>query len=163
MATVIAVDAPCRWSKDGHARPAEKQLMRKGVWCFATPTRQRAIEHPKNHFGWMLRGESLFQALEATHPLWPAFPSSGKPCCFETFPHAITWHLRGNNANAKIKRTQRKALLEENGIDLTELTCIDYVDAALCALTAHIAASGGECQTYGESKTGLIIVPSASK
>lgn len=163
MATVIAVDAPCRWSMDGHARPAEMQLMRKGVWCFATPTRHRAIEHPKKHFEWMRQGELLFRALETTHSLCSALPAPGQQCCFETFPHAITWHLRGNNANAKIKRTQRKALLEEHGIELAELTNIDLVDAALCALTAHTAASAGECQIYGESETGLIIVPATPK
>jgi predicted nuclease with RNAse H fold len=31
---VIAVDAPCRWSTDGRARPAERELMRMGIWCF---------------------------------------------------------------------------------------------------------------------------------
>ena len=37
--TVIAVDAPCLWSRDGRSRPAERQLMKKGIYCFSTPTR----------------------------------------------------------------------------------------------------------------------------
>lgn len=158
-ASVVAVDAPCRWSTDGRARPAERHLMAQGIWCFSTPTRERAIEHPKNHYGWMLRGEALFQAFEPSHPLCSTHPVRGQTCCFETFPHAITWHLNGGEADASCKRLQRRALLEKAGIALTELTNIDLVDAALCALAAHHAASGGKCCLYGEQETGLILVP----
>jgi len=156
---VIAVDAPCGWSKDGHSRPAERELMQQGIWCFSTPTREKAVGHRTNHFGWMLRGEALFDALRAGLPLCRELPAAGWKCCFETYPHAITWHLRGGNADASQKRHQRRALLEQAGIDLTELTNIDLVDAALCALTAYHAASGEECVSFGEPNTGLIIVP----
>jgi predicted nuclease with RNAse H fold len=158
-ARVIAVDAPCRWSEDGHARPAERALMEKRIWCFSTPTRKQAVEHRTNYFGWMLRGADLFQALDGEFPLCRKLPTAGRKCCFETFPHAITWHLRGGNADASQKRKQRRELLAQAGIDLTELTNIDLVDAALCALTAYHAASGEECASFGEPNTGLIIVP----
>lgn len=158
-ATVIALDAPCQWSTDGRARPAERQLMEKGIWCFSTPTRQTAAEHPKNHYGWMLQGEKLFKALEASHPLCNGFPEEGQMCTLETFPHAITWHLNGGNADAKHKRLQRRSLLQQAGIDLTELTNIDFVDAALCALTAHYVTTGDRCIIYGDECTGHIIVP----
>jgi predicted nuclease with RNAse H fold len=160
---VIAVDAPCRWSIDGRARPAERQLMEKGIWCFSTPTRQRAVAHPKNHYGWMLQGEELFKALEASYPLYSELPAPGQKCCFETFPHAVTWHLNGGNADAKHKRLQRRSLLEKAGVDLAELTNIDFVDAALCALTAHHVASGGKCIRYGHANTGHIIVPEGQR
>jgi predicted nuclease with RNAse H fold len=158
-ARVIAVDAPCRWSEDGHARPAERALMEKRIWCFSTPTRKQAVEHRTNYFGWMLRGADLFQALDGEFPLCRKLPTAGRKCCFETFPHAITWHLRGGIADASQKRNQRRELLAQAGIDLTELTNIDLVDAALCALTAYHAASGEECASFGEPNTGLIIVP----
>jgi len=158
-ARVIAVDAPCRWSKDGHSRSAERELMKKSIWCFSTPMRAKAVVHPANYFGWMLRGEKLFRALEDDFPLCRELPAVSRKCCFETFPHAITWHLRCGNADASQKRTQRRELLREAGIDLTELTNIDLVDAALCALTAHHAATGGKCVSFGEPNTGLIIVP----
>lgn len=158
-AQIIAIDAPCRWSTDGHCRPAERSLMQKRIWCFSTPTHEQALVHPSNHFGWMLRGEELFQALEADFPLCNKLPATNEKCCFETFPHAITWHLRGGNADASQKRKQRRALLENAGVDLTKLTNIDLVDAALCALTAYYAASGRECLSYGEQSSGLIIVP----
>jgi predicted nuclease with RNAse H fold len=158
-ARVIAVDAPCRWSKDGHSRPAERALMQQGIWCFSTPTWEKAIGHPTNHFGWMLRGEALFRALEADFPLCRVLPTAGRKVCFETFPHAIAWHLRGGNADASQKRAQRRALLEQAGIALAELTNIDLIDAALCALTAFRVAKGRRCVSYGEHNTGLIIVP----
>ena len=74
---------------------------------------------------------------------------------------AIAWHLRGGNADAsrKHKGIQRRAVLEQAGINLARLTNIDLVDAALCALTAHHAATGGECVSFGKPDTGLIIVP----
>jgi predicted nuclease with RNAse H fold len=159
-ARVIAIDAPCRWSNDGHSRPAERELMRKGIWCFSTPTKEKALGHRTNHFGWMLRGEELFSALQDDFPVCTNVSSAGEKCCFETFPHAISWHLRGGNAEASQKRKQRRALLEEAGIELSNLTNIDLIDAALCALTAYHAATGGESVSYGEPNTGLIIVPS---
>ena len=158
-ARVIAVDAPCRWSEDGHPRPAERELMKKRIWCFSTPTRKQAVEHRTNYFGWMLRGEELFRALEDEFPLCRKLRATNRKCCFETFPHAITWHLRGGIADASQKRNQRRELLAQSGIDLAELTNIDLVDAALCALTAYHAASGEECASFGEPNTGLIIVP----
>lgn len=158
-AHVVAVDAPCRWSIDGHSRLAERELMKKGIWCFSTPTRVNAIGHRTNHFGWMLRGEELFRVLGEDFPLCLDLPVAGRACSFETFPHAITWHLRGGNADAAKKRTQRRALLERAGINLSKLTNIDLVDAALCALTAYYAATGRACTSFGEPNTGLIIVP----
>jgi len=130
-ARVIAIDAPCRWSPDGHPRPCERQLMARGIRCFASPSRIKALDHHTDDYGWMLQGEALFQDLEPSHPLLTALPITG-PGCFETFPHAITWHLRGGHATAANKRAQRSELLEQAGIDLASLTSIDRVDAALC-------------------------------
>lgn len=50
-------------------------------------------------------------------------------------------------------------LLERGGIGLATLTSIDLIDAALCALTAHVLASNGPCRAYGEADSGLIVVP----
>ena len=160
-ALVIAIDAPCRWSHDGRMRACERELMRQGMHCFASPSRERAVQHPSNYYGWMLRGEALYQALEPSHPLCTTHPIPGERCCLETFPHAITWHLRGGNAQARRKRAQRRDLLKQAGIDLTPLTSIDLVDAALCALTAHMTASGAPCTIYGEATEGVIVVPAA--
>lgn len=157
-AVQIAIDAPCQWSDDGRMRPCERELLGQGIRCFASPRRDQALQHPSDFYGWMLRGEALYQALAPSHPLCKALPPSG-PCCFETFPHAITWHLRGGDADASRKRPQRRELLQQAGLALSSLTSIDWIDAALCALTAQRIASGGPCRAYGEPDSGLILVP----
>lgn len=161
-AAVLAIDAPCGWSTDGRCRPAERALMGKGIYCFATPTRATALAHPRNHFDWMLGGIALFEALMPTHPVRDPKAPGRERYCFETFPHAITWHLRGGIANARHKRAERRALLDQLGIDRTALTNIDKVDAALCAYTAHLAATGAPVVAFGEVATGLIVVPPLS-
>ena len=158
-ASVIAIDAPCRWSSDGRARPCERALMHQGIFCFATPSREEAEQHPSGYFDWMRRGADLYEALEDSHPLLTSLPSTGQRCCFETFPHAITWHLRNGEAKARQKRPQRTALLAQAGITTAPLTSIDWIDAALCALAAHRVASGAACLAFGEPDTGLIVVP----
>lgn len=162
-AAVIAIDAPCAWSTTGRGRPAEHALMQKHIWCFSSPTEAGAIAHPKKHYDWMRNGMALYDALAPTHPVRDPTAPGRERYCFETFPHAITWHLRGGNANAKRKRAQRRALLELLGIDQSELTNIDCVDAALCARTAYLAATGAPVVAFGEVATGLIIVPALAK
>ncbi|MBL7939853.1 MAG: DUF429 domain-containing protein [Flavobacteriales bacterium] len=162
-ARVIAIDAPCAWSTDGRCRPAERRLMEQRIWCFAPPLEATAQAHPKMHFAWMQRGMELYQALSRTHPVRDPRTSPDGAYCFETFPHAVAWHLRGGNANARRKRSERRALLEQLGIDQTALINIDSVDAALCAYTAHLAATRSSLLTYGEMATGLIVVPPLGK
>lgn len=89
-ARIIGIDAPCRWSTDDRARPAERELMRKKIWCFSSPTKNTARAHPKDNFRWMLNGELLFHQLSPTHILLtdPGQPPR-EPFCFETFPQAI--------------------------------------------------------------------------
>jgi predicted nuclease with RNAse H fold len=157
-ASLIAIDAPCRWSTDGKARPCELALNAAGIRCFASPSREAALAHPSDYYGWMLQGEALYRELEASHPLLPGLAPRGA-ACFETFPHAITWQLRGGQASAAHKRSQRSELLQQAGIDTASLTSIDWIDAALCALSAHHLASGLPCRAYGEPASGLIVVP----
>ena len=150
---------------DGRALnlPAERELMAEGIQCFASPSRERALEHPSNYYGWMLRGEALYRALEPSHPLASGLPSPGQRCCFETFPHAITCQLHRalglEPAAASQKRLERRALLAWCGVACDQLSSIDWIDAALCALAADQAARGGPCRVYGEVSSGVLIVP----
>jgi predicted nuclease with RNAse H fold len=160
-ARLVGIDAPCRWSTNGRVRPAERELLAHGIRCFLTPTRRVAALHPRNYYEWMLRGAGLFRALEKTHPLCRAAPTGKAPCCFETFPHAITWHLRGGNARATEKKAQRLALLRQHGGYAPCLVNIDWVDAALCAVVAAMAAAGRPLKIYGEEHTGYILVPAS--
>lgn len=61
-------------------------------------------------------------------------------------------------ASAKRKRLQRRALLEDVGIDTRLLKSIDALDAALCALTAEYLWLG-QTKAYGDADGGHIFVP----
>lgn len=158
-AQAVAIDAPCRWRSGKTGRAAELQLMKQGIRCFLTPTRREAVENATGYYDWMLCGEALFRALESTHPLCRAGMSVARGYSFETFPHAITWHLRGGNADASLKRPQRLALLRAHGVRVADLTNMDWIDAALCALAADYLASGKHMVIRGNARTGYIVVP----
>lgn len=55
-AQAIGIDAPCRWSLSGRARPAERALAAGGIYAFATPN--RATAEGKDFYRWMLNGLS---------------------------------------------------------------------------------------------------------
>ena len=154
---LVAVDAPCTWSADGRSRPAELALKRERIQCFSTPSRHVALEHETDHYGWMLNGERMFQALAASFPL-AATATIALPASIETFPQAVACALAGSVVSAKRKRAVRRELLRRQGLDLSVLTNIDFVDAALCAVAArHVLR--GEARAYGSPATGLIWVP----
>jgi predicted RNase H-like nuclease len=130
--------------------------MQQGIFCFSSTTREKAVSHSTDYYGWMLRGEELYQALELTHPIGSG---PGGRFCFETFPHAITWQLRGGAANAKRKRAERAELLSKIGIYFKDRVGIDTMDAALCAYMAHLVAAGMDRLSLGEPQTGYIVIP----
>lgn len=157
-AAVVAVDAPGRWrAPGGPMRAAERELARAGIACFPTPTAERAQEHP--FFRWMLSGAELFAALEVHYPLCAdASVPPRQPVSVETFPQAVACALRGRIVSAREKRTLRPALLAARGIDVTRLTSIDLIDAALCAVAGQ-ALLTGRCQAYGDAAGGWLVVP----
>jgi predicted nuclease with RNAse H fold len=156
-ASRIAVDAPCAWSTDGRARPAERMLWSKGIWCFSTPTEVAAMQHPRRYYEWMLAGAEVYKALLPTHPLFDGICTRG-PTVFETFPHAVTWVLSGGPVSARNKRRDRGALLAASGVELPAKSSIDTIDAALCALTAHRMALG-DFTLHGDQARGYIVTP----
>lgn len=158
-AQVVAVDAPCRWRGAGLARLPERQLAAAGIACYYAPTEQRARAHPFYH--WMLPGADLYAALQFNFPLYTGGAVTG-PVATETFPQAVACALAGQVVSAKDKRDVRRKLLERAGIDAGELTLIDEIDAALCALAAaHFAQ--GTFTAYGDTTDGFIIVPQVPK
>ena len=159
-AQYVAVDAPCRWSRDGKARACERELIGDGISCFPSPMMQDAVSHPTGYYDWMLNGAALFKALEKNYSLMTHYPESNQNrVCFETFPHAITRKLAAPSKPASDKRTIRRALLAQCGIDMASLSNLDWVDAALCALCAHRMGAGFPCRAYGTSDDGLLLVP----
>lgn len=105
----------------------------------------------------MLNGERLFQALASSYPL-ASSPKVAFPCSIETFPQAVACALAGSVVSAKRKGAVRRDLLRKQGLDLSLLTNIDFVDAALCAVAARYVLLG-DARAYGELQTGQIWVP----
>lgn len=158
-ARVVGIDAPCKWSPGGRAREAERALMRQKIWCFSTPTREAAVTHHTNHYGWMLAGEELYAVLSETHRLLDGRDGDMTgPIMFETFPQAAVCGLLGRVVSAKSKREVRLRLLQDHGIAVRELTNIDLIDAGLCALTARFVVAGAT-NRYGDEAGGYIVVP----
>jgi predicted nuclease with RNAse H fold len=155
-AIAVGVDAPARWSQTGRMRPAERELARSGISCFATPRLETALSHP--FYAWMLQGAALYRALERDYPRYDGTQAVGTRTCFETFPQAIACALAGTAVSAKNKGPIRRALLAQAGIDPAVLGSIDMVDAALCALAAY-RLQLGEVSCFGEAGSGFIVIP----
>ncbi len=106
----------------------------------------------------MLSGELIYSTFFDTYPLLTASSKRSSRVCFETFPHAITCAMLGiDAASAKMKRVQRRAILEDAGIDASALKSIDDIDAALCALTAKLWLEG-KTVAFGDEPGGYIVV-----
>jgi predicted nuclease with RNAse H fold len=156
-ADVIAVDAPCGWSQSGSSRAAERELVAKGIRCFATPTRIHAQNHKKGFYGWVFNGEELYRLLRTHYRLFDG--ALGKwPACFETFPHAIVCAMAGKVVPAKPKKIGRLRVLSERNYDVRLLSSIDFIDAALCAVAAEEFRKGRIGQ-FGTRDEGIIVVP----
>jgi predicted nuclease with RNAse H fold len=157
-AKVIGIDAPCCWSSTGRARSAERALASEHIFSFATPTEAVAQSRPFN--AWMLNGAELYRILEPHYPLFDGGNITSGQNCFETFPQAVACALAGEIVSARRKGIVRRDLLKRAGMDISMLTNIDTVDAALCALTAHYLLNG-HVKMYGDSREGLIVVPAS--
>jgi predicted nuclease with RNAse H fold len=154
-AKVVAVDAPCGWSSTGSCRRAERSLAIKGIRCFATPTRARA--ETSAFYQWMLNGAKLYEELATHYTLFDGTRIAG-PSCIETFPHAIVCAMAERVVSSKPKMAVRRAALQSRGYDTGDLPGIDFIDAALCAVTAEEFRKG-RYQCYGDSEEGYIVVP----
>ena len=155
-AAVVGIDAPCRWSLTGMARPCERALAAKGLHTFATPSQVKGEAHP--FYQWMVQGADLYRFLAPDYQLYNGQRSVSGQVCFETFPHAVACALAGKTLSAKQKRADRSRLLREVGVSTDALTNIDWIDAALCALAAHHHVMG-TVKTYGDVAEGFIVVP----
>jgi predicted nuclease with RNAse H fold len=156
-AQVIAIDAPCAWASSGGSRLAERSLEIGGetIQCFKTPTRTSA--QGRDFYGWVFNGETLYQSLFPHYRLFDGTSRRGE-IVLETFPHAVVCALAGRVMPARPKATTRRRMLREEGYDDAPLANIDFVDAALCALTAE-RFSLGRTRQFGDTEEGFIVVP----
>lgn len=156
-AQVIAIDAPCAWATSGGSRLAERSLAVRGerIQCFKTPTRPSA--KGRAFYGWVFNGEKLYERLLLHCRLFDGTRQRGK-IVVETFPHAVVCALAGRVIPARPKATTRRRMLREQGYDDGPLANIDFVDAALCALTAERFLLG-RTNSFGDQEEGFIVVP----
>ena len=154
---VIAIDAPCASATSGYSRLAERSLAIGGktIQCFKTPTQTSA--KGRAFYGWVFNGETLYQSLLPHFRLFDGTKRTGK-VILETFPHAVACALAGRLPNARPKATTRRRVLREEGYDDGSLANIDFVDAALCALTAERFLLG-RTVSFGDQAEGFIVVP----
>ena len=157
-AAIVAVDAPCKWSTTGRARKAERELMKSGVSCYSTPEQKTAESHPKDQFGWVINGMRLYDRFAASHQLYLGFPRGRTQQILESYPHGVACALAGKIVSARRKSTVRRKILHSVGIDDSQLTNIDYVDACLCAITAERLLIG-KSEAFGDSEEGFIVIP----
>ena len=169
-AQVVAVDAPCTWSKEGKSRPCETALRSMGVKCFSTPNAQfmdrleaEGTPGQKAFYCWMHQGKKMYvQLIKSGFPLLRTDPVAGERFCFETFPHAIAHALLDPEVTGREKRAQRSGLLEKKDTDFPKGLNIDFIDAAVCAHMAHIVATSGDFELLPERSlhsTGILVVP----
>ncbi len=159
-ADVIGVDAPSGWSQSGSSRAAERELKLAGkqIHCFATPTRTRAPDHKKGFYDWVFNGEDLYcQLKKLRYQLFDGRPVKG-PVCFETFPHAVVCALAGAVVPAKPKKFTRLKVLSEENYNVSLLSNLDFIDAALCAVTAEHFRRGHTIH-FGQRDEGFIVLP----
>jgi predicted nuclease with RNAse H fold len=157
-AGIVSVDAPCGWSESSSSRPAEQELEREKIHCFKTPTLDRARSHKKGFYEWVFNGQTLYEQLRASHYQLYDGGLRSEPLCFETFPHAIVCALRGKVIPAKQKNSTRRKVLRDRGYDDSVLRNIDFVDAALCAVTGENFRM--RCtMNFGTRDEGIIVVP----
>ncbi len=155
--SIVAVDAPCGWSLSLPSRRAERELAAKRISTFATPTRASALAHQKGFYEWVFNGEKLYFALKRRYRLFEG-ELREEPICFETFPHAIVCALAGRVVPAKPKTSRRCEALRALGYDVSLLRNIDFVDAALCAVTAERFRIR-RTMNFGTRDEGIIVVP----
>jgi predicted nuclease with RNAse H fold len=159
-AAAVAVDAPCAWAAAETRRAAEREMAAERVSCFSTPSREAA--RGNSFYDWMRAGERLYQALASDFPLWTGDPArADSAVSIETFPYAVACALNGARVPSGKKASRRRALLDAAGIDVSPLKNLDYLDAALCALTAQRFLSDAY-RFYGDSEGGRLIVPTRS-
>ncbi|MBH0205324.1 MAG: DUF429 domain-containing protein [Nitrospira sp.] len=157
-ASVVGIDAPCRWSLTGRARPCERALAAEGLFTFATPSQAKGEAHP--FYQWMVKGADLYRCLAPDYQLYNGQQSISGQVCVETFPHAVACALARKTLSAGQKKADRSRLLHEAGVSTAALTNLDWIDAALCALAAqHLKA--GTFTSYGDAAEGFIVVPIA--
>ena len=156
---VIAIDAPPSWAPNGSSRLTERLLAQVNIHAFNTPSSRDGRGHA--FYAWMDVGFEAFRVAGAR-----GFPRyrAGNPrgTAMEVFPHASTAVLAGClPPKGARKKPWRAGILSAHGVPVGELTTVDRVDAAICALTGLLALDGHRFAP-GDPREGVIVLPVAS-
>ena len=153
--SAVAIDAPSMFSLNSGSRKAERELVSNGMRCFYTPT--RALAAKSRFYDWVFNGELLYQKLGL--PIFMG-EQSQETCAIETFPHAVQMSLWAEDPNPiGNKRSVRESTLAlKANYDTSQLSNIDFIDAALCAVSADYFAHH-QFTAYGCKTEGYIVLP----
>ncbi len=155
--SVIAIDAPSMFSQNDRSRKAERDLVNNGMRCFYTPT--RALAAQSHFYDWVFNGQLIYQKLGL--PIFMG-DQTDAPCIIETFPHAIQialWARNGQSCPEGSKLSVRRNTLGvQANYETSQLSSIDFIDAALCAISADYF-SNNQFTAYGCMKDGFIVLP----
>lgn len=149
---VVCIDSPAQWSTSGNSRQAERELSRVGINAFRTPAEDRAGPF----HAWMRVGFELYDALAHRYPRYRG--GNVVQTAAEYFPHASAAILAGRIHARKDKPAFRRQVLEDNNVATASLATVDQLDAALGALTGHIALAGGH-SWVGDPDEGALLLP----
>jgi hypothetical protein len=102
---VVAIDSPPQFAAAGSSRECERELARRGMHCYFTPSEQAASGN--RFYDWMRQGHRVFAlAAEAGYPLYrPGQPVRGT--AIEVFPHASAVVLRGSLSPSACSKNRR--------------------------------------------------------
>jgi predicted nuclease with RNAse H fold len=155
--SVIAIDAPCMFSEHGRSRKPERDLVENGMRCFYTPSRDLAAK--SRFYDWVFNAERLYQKIGL--PIFMGNQTT-TPCIIETFPHAIQMSLWKNDSSlapeGSKSTVRRTTLVQKADYNISHLSNIDFIDAALCAVSADYFDSH-QFNAYGCANEGFIILP----
>ena len=158
---VVAIDAPPAWRATATVRACERELLRRGLRLYVTPTAEDA---GNAFYDWMRTGFDCFTAA-ARAGYRPYVGDNGfGGCVLEVFPHAVTVALRGHaphpgaGGRTRARREWRAGALAAAGVDISELRTLDQIDAALAALTG-LCALEGAVVAFGDATDGYIVLP----
>lgn len=155
---IVAVDSPPAWARTGNARQADRQLQKRNIQLFATPSVSDKQRQQNKFYDWMKVGFAIFQKLaEATYGRY----REGNPrhTTVEVFPYASAVFLTQSRRPKTLSKVRwRRGILERAGVKIEVLKNADLVDAALAALTG-VHALKGNYSSFGDPDEGVIVVP----
>jgi predicted nuclease with RNAse H fold len=155
---VVAIDSPPAWGIRGASRSCERELKRLGIQAFYTP---HADDSGRPFHRWMAVGIEAHRVCnQGGFARYQGGVVRGRT--LEVFPHASAVTLAGCLPKASRTRRDklafREPMLARHGIESRAWRSLDFVDAALAALTGLMALRGA-FSAVGDPEEGVIVVP----